>query len=67
VHSILGKQPGERWAIQINADGTIPPKGIRDDQRKEYDVDRVTTENDRQRARDMMRRVYDQSLGEGNR
>lgn len=61
-HHILGRQPGERWAIQINPDGTVPPKGTRDNQRKEYDIDRVTSEGQRQRARDLLARDYNRSV-----
>jgi hypothetical protein len=45
---------GERWPIQINPDGTIPPKGTFEHQPKEYDINRVTTEAQRQQARDML-------------
>lgn len=58
----LGKQPGERWAVQVNPDGTIPPKGTRDQQRKEYDIDRHTSTQQRQRARDLLAREYNQSV-----
>jgi hypothetical protein len=50
------KVPGERWAVQINADGTIPPKGQGLEGPKAYDIGRVTTEAERQRARDMLAR-----------
>jgi hypothetical protein len=48
------KEPGERWAVQINPDGTIPPKGAGLEGPKAWDIGRVTTEAERERARDML-------------
>jgi hypothetical protein len=61
-HPVLGRQEGQRWGIQVNPDGSIPQKGTRDQQRKEYDIDRVTTDAQRQRARDMLAQQYQQSV-----
>lgn len=61
-HPILGKQSGERWAIQVNPDGSIPPRGVRDNQAKEYDIHRHTSPQERARARDMLAQQYEQSI-----
>jgi hypothetical protein len=56
---------GERWHVQINADGTIPPKGSGSQGPKQFDIDRHTTARDRQNARDYMRRMEEQGLQGG--
>lgn len=56
---------GERWAVQINPDGTIPPKGAIYEQPKEYDIDRHTSTQQRQRARDMMAALERQAIQGG--
>jgi hypothetical protein len=65
VHPILGQMEGERWPVQINPDGTVPPKGIRNSQAKEWDIDSKTTSRDRQQARDYMRIMEEQALRGG--
>lgn len=53
------EQSGERWAIQINPDGTIPPRGTRDQQDKFWDINNHTSSQERQRARDQLARMYE--------
>jgi hypothetical protein len=57
--------PGERWAVQINPDGTIPPKGSIEAEPKEYDIDKHTTTQQRERARTMMERIQQQAVRGG--
>jgi hypothetical protein len=45
----------EFWAVQINVDGSIPPKGESRRAPKQFDMNRSTTERERQRARDALR------------
>lgn len=65
THPILGQIEGERWPVQINPDGTVPPKGTRDAQPKEWDIAGKTTANDQQRARDYLRIMEEQALRGG--
>jgi hypothetical protein len=57
---------GERWLVQFNPDGTIPPKGTRNEQPKEYDIMRHTTFQERERAKEAMRRQYEESIVPGS-
>jgi hypothetical protein len=56
---------GERWHVQVNADGTIPPKGSGATGPKNWDIDMHTTARDRQNARDYMRMLEEQGLQGG--
>ena len=55
----------ERWSIQINPDGTIPPKGSGGVGPKQFDIDVHTTSQDRQRARDYMAMLEEQAVQGG--
>jgi hypothetical protein len=55
----------ERWQVQINRDGTIPPKGSGATGPKQWDIDAHTTAQDRQRARDYMAMLEQQGLQGG--
>jgi hypothetical protein len=59
------EQTGERWHVQINADGTIPPKGSGSQGPKQFDIDNHTTQRDRQNARDYMRMMEEQAVQGG--
>lgn len=56
------KMNGQRWAVQINPDGTIPPKGTRDSQPKEWDIDNHTSPQEQQRARDMLAAEWEHQI-----
>jgi hypothetical protein len=58
---------GERWLIQVNADGTVPPRDTGRTQPKHYDIDRHTTERQRQNARDQMRRIHEAAIQGGGK
>jgi hypothetical protein len=56
---------GERWQVQVNADGTIPPKGSGSIGPKAFDINQATTPQERQRARDYMRQLEERAVQGG--